>query len=156
MKMLCAKCFSPMENVSKSIAVCNSCGSKYILQNKATIFRVLLDGGFIKEGMSSNDIIKAIEIGNILPDEYIATYNGPWIAIIDSPFSKFIKENTAVKTTKKRIGVFLYFKNKRRFIAVTILSSFFLLSLIANVILLWIINNMNDKIEDLITKITAG
>jgi len=155
MKILCAKCFSPITDISKTVASCTSCGSQYILQQKATIFRVLLDGGYIKEGMDYEDIIKNIEQGNILPDEYIATYNGPWVAIFDSPFSKYIKKVEQDSYTKRRVSVFLYLKHKKKFIVITILSIFFILSLISNMILLLIINNMDKKISELIQRITA-
>ena len=63
MKILCPQCFKQIENIKNNIAICD-CGFEYNIKNKSSLYRIRLDGGYIKEGMTYKDIIKNIISAN--------------------------------------------------------------------------------------------
>ena len=57
MKILCPNCFKQITEFKYGKAKCHTCNTMFDLDAKASIFRVRLDGGYIKEGMSYNDVV---------------------------------------------------------------------------------------------------
>ncbi len=154
MKILCPQCFKQIENIKHSIAVCD-CGFEYNIKNKPSLYRIRLDGGYLKEGMTYNDIIKNIEDGGILPDELIAAQDGPWITICDSPFAKYIPKKK-IKSKNSRTAIAIYKKRKRGQIFIIALSILLIFSIGVNILLLTLMTKMQARIEELIIKITGG
>ncbi len=156
MKILCPECFSQITDVKKGTAVCGNCGSRFDMKAKTGIFKVRLDGGYIKEGMTHRDVVKSLEEGGILADEYIAAPNGPWITIYDSPFVSYIPKKGTKKLKSARTAVTLYRKRRAGRAAIIALTALLGLSAAVNIFLLTLMNRMQDRIEILVGKITGG
>lgn len=154
MKILCPQCFKQIENIKNNIAICD-CGFEYNIKNKSSLYRIRLDGGYIKEGMTYKDIIKNIEDGGILADELIAAQDGPWITICDSPFAKHIPTKN-IKSKNSRTAIAIYKRKKRGLYFVIALSTLLVFSIGVNIFLLTLMTRMQIRIEELITKITGG
>lgn len=153
MKILCPQCFKQIEDIKKNIATCY-CGFEYNIKNKPSLYRLRLDGGYIKEGVNYNEVIKGIQDGSLLPNEYIAAQDGPWITIYDSPFAKYIIKNS--NKTYKRRAVPLYKERKRLKIFVIIISTLLIFSVSVNIVLSILMGRMKVRIEELVTIVTGG
>lgn len=156
MKILCPKCFAQITETNEETASCGSCGAQFNLKSKGSIFRVRLDGGYIKEGMTFRDVVKNLEDGSILADEYIAAPDGPWITIYDSPFVSYIPKKRTRKLKSVRTAVMLYRKRKAGRNVIVALAVLFGLSAAVNALLLFLMTRMQERIEFLVGKITGG
>ena len=153
MRVLCADCFNQITNIQKDTAVCSHCGKEYYLKEKASKFKIRIEGGFIQENLSYEDVINGIKNHKILADEYIATPKGPWISIYDSPFEVYYKQ---IVNVDKRDGIILYNMKRRRLSLSVVLGSLLIISIAINFVFMIILTSMSMKINDLIAKITGG
>lgn len=156
MKILCPNCFEQITKINNDKAICTACNSEFNINVKTGIFKVRLDGGFIKEGMTYGEVAKSIKDGTILADEYIATPQGPWITVYDSPFEKFIPKKGRKKLKKARTAVSLYKKRRSAQTIIIILALLFAISFAANVFMLTIMQQMENRIEILVKEATGG
>lgn len=152
MRVLCAECFEQIGDIKKGTAVCSSCGHKYDISKRTTRFKIRLEGGYIKEELTVDDIVKSIRGGKIMADEYIASFDGPWIHIYDSPFAEYYKVKTDIS---KRGGLVIYKQKKKKISVITALASLLIISATINFIFLILFIIMNRRIALLITKITG-
>lgn len=152
LRILCAECFNQIVDIKKGIAKC-SCGAEYNIAEKTTKFRIRVSGGFIKSNLLFDDITSGIKAGAILPDDYIASENGPWIHVYDSSFEDYYK---IIQNKDKRSGIILYEKKKRKISLITTLSLLLIISIAINFTLVVLLYMMNNKMTALIEKITGG
>lgn len=152
LRILCAECFNQIVDIKKGIAKC-SCGAEYNIAEKTTKFRIRVSGGFIKSNLLFDDITSGIKTGAILPDDYIASENGPWIHMYDSSFEDYYK---IIQNKDKRSGIILYEKKKRKISLITTLSMLLIISIAINFTLVVLLYMMNNKMTALIEKITGG
>ena len=155
MKMLCPTCFEQITTIKGNKAIC-CCGAEFDMDIKTSVFRVRLDGGYVKDCMSYGEVAKSIKDGSILADEYIATPNGPWITVYDSPFFKYIPKKGAKKLKNARTSVALYRKRQSARVLIVALTLLFAVSFLANVFMLTIVHRMEGRIETLVNTISGG
>ncbi len=151
--MLCSECFAEVVMKKKPIAECIECKKEYNLNEKASLFKIRLEGGYTKDGMNKNEVVKFIKDGKILPEEHIATHNGVWITIADSPFANNLNKKTL---TNERSKIKLYQKRARTRVAIFSVSFILILSLLCNIAMLYIIYMLNMRIEEMVLRITGG
>lgn len=156
MKILCAECFHPIETVTGVNALCSQCGAEFKLDAKSSIFKVRLDGGYIKNDMTFDEVVKNIKDGNILADEYIAGENGPWITVYDSSFVGYIPKKDDKNYKKTRTEVTLYEQKKLGRLTIFTLATLFVLSFGVNVFLLVLMYMMRMRMQDLVGQIIGG
>lgn len=152
LRILCAECFNQIVDIKKGIAKC-SCGAEYNIAEKATHFKIRLSGGFIKSNLLFDDVASGIKTGAILPDDYIASSNGPWIHVYDSSFEEYFK---IIKDSKSSSGIILYEKKKRKISLISTLSMLLIISIAINFTLVVLLYMMSNKVTNLIKQITGG
>ena len=151
MRILCSECFNQIVNIKKGHAVCSHCGKEFNIKEKADLFKIRIDGGFVKENLTYEDIVSGIKTGAILYHEYIGSKNGPWIHIYDSIFGDLYKTKETKKEDTSKI--ILYQKQKKKITLVSSVSFLLLISIGVNFILLILLYLMSNKFSFLLEEI---
>ncbi len=153
MKLLCADCFEDVVIKKSPIAECVACGRQYNLREKASLFKVRLEGGYVKDGMTKAEVVELIKSGRVKPDEYISSQSGAWVTL----FNSSLAHHVAIKQVKNtRTKHMLYQKRTSSRLARFALLFVLMLSLLSNGALLYIVFTQQTRITELVTKITGG
>lgn len=151
MRILCSECFNQIIDINKGIAVCSHCGKEFNIKEKTDFFKIRIDGGYIKENLTYEDIVSGIKTGAIMYHEYIGSMNGPWIHIYDSIFGDLYKAKQTEKEATSKI--ILYKKQKKKITMVSSVSFLLFISICVNFILLILLYLMSSKFSILLEEI---
>lgn len=135
MKAVCKKCNGDFTIEMKKKVSCPFCGEDYDLKTKNEAFHIKTLNGIVISDLDYNSVKEGIFSGKFLSVDYISGNNIPWVKLKDSEFSSFfnISEHTTPKKGKSVFWLLIF-------------------SLLANVVLLFLIYIQKLKIDAFIGK----